>query len=83
MDTTITTLTTKDRFDLRYLFLDNNEWLGQSELPTTIGGKRELLKRKVYVDSTETFYTLEQTPQEATVSNSRYVKRDQPLLKYF
>jgi len=31
----------QDRRDLRYLFLDNNEWLGQNELPFTLGEKRE------------------------------------------
>lgn len=83
VDTTAAVLTTKDRFDLRYIFLDNNEWLSQTNLPTTIGGKRELLYRKVYIDSTKTFYTLEETPQEATVVNNRYLKREKPLLKYF
>ena len=31
---------TLDREDLNYLFLDNNEWLGQAALPNTIGGPK-------------------------------------------
>ncbi len=83
VDTLAENLTSKDKFDLNYLFLDNNEWLSQTELPTTIAGKRESLYRKVYVDSTNTFYTIEETPQEATVQSNRYVKREKPILKYF
>jgi hypothetical protein len=29
-----------DRNDLEYLFLDNNEWLGQANLPNTLGGPK-------------------------------------------
>ena len=83
VDTTAENLSSKDKFDLSYIFRDNNEWLNQTELPTTIAGKREPLYRKVYVDSTQTFYTIEETPQEATIQSSRYVKREKPILKYF
>jgi len=33
-------LSTLDRDDLEYIFLDNNEWLGQAALPNTIGGPK-------------------------------------------
>lgn len=83
VDTTAENLSRRDRVDLRYIFLDNNEWLSQSELPTAIGGTREVVKRKVFIDSTQTFYTFEETPQQATVQNNRYIKREKPILKYF
>lgn len=34
------TWSTLDRNDLEYLFLDNNEWLGQAALPNNIGGPK-------------------------------------------
>ncbi len=75
--------TPRDRMDLEYLLLDNNEWLMQSKLPTSIGNQREPVSQKVYVDSTETFYTIEERAQTASLRSPHYQKSKKPLLKYF
>ena len=71
------------RFDLDYIFKDNNEWLVPTEYPTTLVGQNEEILQKEYVDSTETFYTIKDSPSLASTYNKRYFKTKKPILKYF
>ncbi|MBP7273110.1 MAG: hypothetical protein KA974_04675 [Saprospiraceae bacterium] len=83
IDSTLTNLTEKDRQDLQWLYNDNNEWLANSESATTLTGKREPVLKKIYTDSTKTFYTFgEATQTQATLSNEKY-QSSKPILKYF
>ncbi|MGK0366706.1 MAG: hypothetical protein ACI85O_003781 [Saprospiraceae bacterium] len=83
LDTTLTDISERTRYDLDYIFKDNNEWLMPSEFPTTLAGEQEEVMRKEYVDSTNTFYTYEENPTFASQRSERYFERDRPLLKYF
>ena len=78
LDTSRILLSGKDRIDLYWLFKDNNEWLKQAELPTTLAGKRENI---IYKDTSGvTWLTGSQT--QASFADNRYIER-KPLLKYF
>ena len=83
VDTTFEGLTKKDRYDLTYIFKDNNEWLGQSEYQTTLTGKNEPVYQKVYVDSTETFYKLVPNQSVASQKSDYYITTKKPLFKIF
>lgn len=83
LDTSSYELTNKDRQDLQYIFDDNNEWLGQSVFPTTITGPDEPALQKVYVDSTNTFYTLKSNQPRASQNSPYYRSRSKPIFKYF
>ena len=76
----------KDQFDINYIYRDNNEWLSQSFLATTLTGPNQPAYKKVYVDSTNTFYRLEESTDNADPANDqdpRYQESKKPLLKYF
>ncbi len=83
VDTSAHAVSVKDRRDLYYIFKDNNEWLSQSDYATTLAGKNELAFRKVYVDSTQTFYTIEESQARASLKSDYYILRENPILKYF
>ncbi len=83
LDTTLTDISERTRYDLDYIFKDNNEFLLPSEYPTTLVGENEPVKEKVYTDSTQTFYTYRENPTAASPRSSRYFVNDKPLLKYF
>jgi len=76
-------LTPLDREDLKFIFRDNNEWLKTSEYSTTIGGKREVVNTKEYIDSTRTFYTFADTQVAASKQSDQYFLSEKPILKYF
>ncbi len=84
IDTALIPLTIKDRRDLYYIFKDNNECLNTSSFPTTLTGKQETVYRKVYVDSTETFYSVEAVNQPmASLKDDRYIESKKPIFKHF
>lgn len=83
LDTMATGLSTKDRDDLNYLFKDNNEWLHPSRYATTLTGKREPTYQKIYVDSTQTFYTIERTSTTASTKHPYYFKKENPVWNTF
>ena len=83
LDTMLTEISNHTRYDLDYIFKDNNEWLMPAKYPTTLAGKQEEILRKEYVDSTDTFYTLKENPSFASRASSKYFERSKPLLKYF
>lgn len=83
VDTTYDNLTSKDLSDLYYVFNDNNEWLGQSEYPTTLTGKNEPVYQKVYIDSTQVFYKLVDNQQASSQQSGYYTTTKKPFLKIF
>ncbi len=76
-------LTELDKEDLQFIFRDNNEWLKTSEFATTVAGKRESVENRIYVDSTQTFYTLGATQMEQSAKSDNYFLSNRPILKYF
>ena len=72
IDTSSIPLSAADRQDLYYLFKDNNEWLTQAPLPTTLGGRRS------YAQPGE-----ELTQVEASMANPRYILSKKPFLNFF
>jgi len=73
-----------DRADLRYLFKDNNEWLVQSEYPTTIGGEREPVYQKVLVDSLNGSYKMVEVPrEEGDRASAYYYQTKKPIFNTF
>jgi hypothetical protein len=76
LDTSRLNLSAKDRSDLFWLFKDNNEWLHQPKLPTTLLGEQEKL---IFSDDDG-----EKTGNlmEASFASSRYIER-KPILKFF
>ncbi|MFK8102529.1 MAG: hypothetical protein AB8G15_08390 [Saprospiraceae bacterium] len=85
VDTADLDLTRLDYHDLDYLFQDNNQWLRkyESEIPLKVDSETPR-SEKVYTDSTQTFYTIqERTLAEEYKNNSRFRNSRKPLLKYF
>jgi len=81
LDTSINILSTQDRDDLYYIFLDNNECLDLGDDANNVQSNDY---KKVYVDSTQTFYTIGETKQKnATIKNNRHVESKKPILKHF
>ena len=76
-------LTALDKADLKFIFRDNNEWLKTSEFATTLGGNREMVNNKVYIDSTRTFYTFADSQIESSKTSDNYFLSNKPILKYF
>lgn len=72
VDTSLVSLSVRDRRDLYYIFKDNNEWLGQARFSTTVAGPKE----KPVPGS-------ELTQIEASYENARYIESRNPFLKYF
>ncbi|MEL6868056.1 MAG: hypothetical protein AAFP19_26770, partial [Bacteroidota bacterium] len=84
IDTALISLTAKDRRDLYYIFKDNNDCLGLSGAATTLTGPNEPIYQKRYVDSTATFYTVEEKNRtDANQASDFYILRDKPILKHF
>jgi len=82
VDTSLERLTIKDRRDLYYIFRDNNEWLeGTEEVQTTEANDDQ--SEKVFVDSTNTFYTFEPNRIAETKGSDYYIESKRPILKYF
>ena len=65
-------LSMQDRFDLYYIFKDNNEWLATSPYATTLGGERQKPVKGT-----------EMTQIEASMENARYTLSKKPFLKWF
>ncbi|MEM9820148.1 MAG: capsule assembly Wzi family protein [Bacteroidota bacterium] len=83
IDTALVPLSIKDRRDLYYIFKDNNECLQPKTFPTTLTGSGKAY-RKVYVDSTNTFYTIEEVESSiSSVQSDRYIESKKPLFKHF
>ena len=73
-----------DRADLTYLFDENNEWLLATRERTTLTGTRQTEPRRVFTDSTQTFYTYSDTaPPAEDELLARYRRNERPLLNYF
>ncbi len=83
LDTSAEHLTKLDKADLRYIFRDNNEWLADMDDPTTLTGERATISKKVFTDSTKTFYTYETVLSEAAKTNKHFELSQKPLFKYF
>jgi hypothetical protein len=77
LDTSRLLLSGKDRKDLFWLFKDSNEWLSQSENPTTLTGKNE----KVDYQNDDNITKLG-SQVEASRFNRKFIERT-PILKYF
>ncbi|HEY9704798.1 MAG TPA: hypothetical protein V6C58_20325, partial [Allocoleopsis sp.] len=67
-------LSVLDKNDIQYIYDDNNEFIAQPEMPTTLTGAKQ------YIDSTQLFYTAT-TPSATTPTKYRINKK--PILKYF
>ncbi|GJM35548.1 MAG: hypothetical protein DHS20C18_45490 [Saprospiraceae bacterium] len=63
-------LSALDREDLRYIFLDNSEWLGQAINCTTLAGRREAAAGGL-------------TQMQASMADPRFALSKKPILKYF
>ncbi len=79
IDTSLLPLSVKDRRDLYYIFKDNNDWLVD---PQPVRRRPSGQLKKVYVDSTQTFYTLE-AGAPRNQSSDYYIETKKPFLKYF
>ena len=75
-------LSGKDREDLYYIFRDNNECVNANDYVDNIDEENDY--QKVYVDSTQTFYTIGDSKKKTTILKSnRYTESKKPLLKHF
>ena len=83
LDTSIETWSKLDKNDFSYIFKDNNECLGQSKFATTLTGPNEPAYKKIFVDSTQTFYKMESNQPQASIASDYYITREKPILKYF
>lgn len=73
-----------DRADLAYLFDENNEWVLAAANRTTLTGARQTTSRKVFVDSTETFYRYETSQPEANPNSvAAYRLNDRAIARHF
>ncbi len=61
-----------DQQDLRYIYRDNNEWLGQTRYPTTLTGPKE----RPHPDSTEGQIA-------RSLADPRYERSDRPIFNTF
>lgn len=68
MDTAAVNWSRQDRDDLEYLFLDNNEWLGQHELPYALGEKQPKART---------------TQIEKSLQSPKYQQKEKPFLGLF
>ena len=80
-DTMETVLSYRDRQDLDWIFRDNNEWLGATELPTTLGGRKEGTFEKVKGDSLYRFVPSSQLVRSQ--QDRYYVRSEKPILGLF
>ena len=64
---TLSSLSAKDKADLKYLFIDNNEWLDMANYPLTIAERRA------------TGYS----QMEASMKHPTFIHSKKPLAKYF
>jgi len=72
IDTAKIALGLSNRYDLFYIFRENNEWLATSPFPTRLGGKREPISNQTGL-----------TQVEASYENAHYTLSKKPFLKYF
>ncbi|PHN07131.1 hypothetical protein [Flavilitoribacter nigricans] len=72
VDTAQIALGLSNRYDLFYIFRDNNEWLAAAPFPTRIGGQREPISNQEGL-----------TQVEASYEDSHYTLSRKPILKYF
>lgn len=72
VDTARISLGLSNRYDLFYIFRDNNEWLATSPFPTAVGGRREPI-------STQTGMT----QMEASYEDAHYTLSEKPIFKHF
>ena len=73
---------TKDRADLDWIYRDNNEFLERPAFPTTIGGERQPIYRKIYNDSLQRWVVQKISADSAQWTHPKYFTR-KPLLKAF
>jgi hypothetical protein len=80
-DTAEAVLSYRDKEDLDWIFTDNNEWLGATALPTTLGGPKEGIYEKVKGD---TLYRFIPSSQVVKSQQDRYYFRTKkPVFKLF
>lgn len=72
VDTSKISLGLSNRYDLFYIFRDNNEWLATSPFPTPIGGVREPISNQKGL-----------TQIEASYEDAHYTLNEKPILKHF
>ena len=72
VDTAQIALGLSNRYDLFYIFRDNNEWLATPPFPTRIGGQREPISNQKGL-----------TQVEASYEDGHYTLSKKPILKYF
>lgn len=72
VDTSPVALGLSNRYDLFYIFRDNNEWLAAAPFPTRISGPREPISDQRGL-----------TQMEASYDNAHYTLSRKPILKYF
>jgi hypothetical protein len=83
LDTAQIKMKGRDRQDIYFLFKDNNEWLHTSDSPTTLVGPDQNVIKKIYVDSSKTFYTISTGQAHASYMDDRFIETRKPLFKYF
>lgn len=83
IDTARVPLSSRDRFDLYYIFKDNNEWLICPEFPTTIGGPREKAMMEVVDENTDSISLVPASQMDACYASDKYILTNKPLLKIF
>ncbi len=83
LDSASTNLSARDRQDIQYLYDDNHEWLGLPENPTTLIGKRAPRDKKVYTDSSHTFYYFDENKGQLAPNRAQYTTNKRPILKTF
>ena len=72
LDTAQIPLGLSNRYDLFYIFKDNNEWLASAPFPTSLGGKREPISNQTGL-----------TQVEASYENTHYTLSKKPWFKTF
>ncbi|MCB0521842.1 MAG: hypothetical protein KDD27_23070 [Saprospiraceae bacterium] len=81
VDTLAGNLSDRDRFDLQYLYNENNEWLGANELPQTLGGRKDGKFKKVKGDTL--YYFIPASQIKASQAQEKYQRTQKPILGLF
>ncbi len=81
VDTVAGNLSELDRFDLQYIYDENNEWLGANELPQTLGGRKDGVYKKVEGDTL--YYFVPASQVRASLAQDRYRRTKKPILGLF
>ena len=79
----LTSISILDKADIRYIYLDNNDWVEKKEDLVELE-QPKLNSERTYIDSTKTFYVIDgEHYQDNEIEENKYVESDQPFLKYF